>query len=233
MNGLNGSHIASITISDNGVIGVTVAQLTSDATAIGKLANANATAYQLAVTNSLPNIVGDLSGLNGNTHVASLAATSGSAKLSGGKTIAAPAFALTGSSTVLTLAEILTYSGSFSEGAGSTVSISSGDKLTLAGTTNLSGKTSGAGTLALAGGSTTIGTRRVDFGLELERLGQRDERHARREPDLYGDVQRRRRNDAESVGRQPDADRNGFVRRGRRRAARARSAPRERPRSRA
>ena len=42
LDGLNGSHIASITISDNNAIGVTVAQLTSDATAIGKLANANA-----------------------------------------------------------------------------------------------------------------------------------------------------------------------------------------------
>ena len=40
LNGLNGSNIASITISDNGAIGVSVAQLTSDTAAIGKLANA-------------------------------------------------------------------------------------------------------------------------------------------------------------------------------------------------
>ena len=41
LNSLNESQINSITISDNGVIGVTVAQLTSDSAAIGKLANAN------------------------------------------------------------------------------------------------------------------------------------------------------------------------------------------------
>jgi hypothetical protein len=133
-----------------------VAQLTSDATAISKLANANAKPYQLAITDSLPNIVGDLSALDANSHVASLTATSGSATLKGGATIAAPAFALTGSATALTLAEILTYSGSFSEGAGSTVSISSGDTLTLSGTTSLSGKVIGKGTLALAGGATTL-----------------------------------------------------------------------------
>ena len=43
LNGLDGSNIASIAISDNGAIGVSVAELTSDATAIGKLANANTT----------------------------------------------------------------------------------------------------------------------------------------------------------------------------------------------
>ena len=41
LNGLDGSNIASITISDNGAIGASVAELTSDAAAIGKLANAN------------------------------------------------------------------------------------------------------------------------------------------------------------------------------------------------
>ena len=39
LNSLDGSNIASITISDNGAIGVSVAQLTSDATAISKLAD--------------------------------------------------------------------------------------------------------------------------------------------------------------------------------------------------
>ncbi len=156
LNQLTDSNITSINISDNAAVGVDVAELTSDAPQIGKLANANALPYQLAVTDSLPDIVGDLSGLDGNTHVASLTATSGSAKLSGGAVIDAPAFALTGSSTVLTLAEILTYSGSFSEGAGSTVSISTGDTLTLTGGSTLGGSVTGAGKLALAGGSTSI-----------------------------------------------------------------------------
>src|SRR5208337_4400065 len=148
LNQLSDANINSITISDNGPIGVDVAQLTSDASEIGKLQNANATPYQLAVTDSLPDIVGDLSGLNGNSHVDSLTATSGAATLSSGATIAAPAFTLTGSSTTLTLAEILTYSGSFTEGAGSTVSISSGDSLTLTGTDAFSSATiSGSGAL--------------------------------------------------------------------------------------
>ena len=62
----------------------TVAQLTSDSAAIGKLANANETPYQLAITDSLPNIVSDLSALNGDFDVVSLTATSGSATLSDG-----------------------------------------------------------------------------------------------------------------------------------------------------
>ncbi len=154
------------------MIGLDVAQLTSDSEAIGKLADANGKPYQLAVTDSLPNIVGDLSALNGDSHVASLDATSGAATLSSGATVAAPAFTLIGSTTALTLAEILSYSGSFSEGAGSTVSISSGDTLTLTGTdafdangtTTVAGLTIGGattfsdgGTLTESGGSTTLG----------------------------------------------------------------------------
>ena len=104
----------------------------------------------------MPTIIGDLSGLNGNTHVASLIATSGTATLSSG-TIAAGALTLTGASIALTLAESLTYAKTFTEGAGSTVSISTGDTLTLKGTTSLSGKVIGAGTLTLGGGSATIG----------------------------------------------------------------------------
>ena len=156
LNSLNDSKINSITISDNGAIGVDVAQLTSDATTIGKLKNANAKPHQLAITDSLPDIVGDLSGLNGNSHISSLTGTSGAATLSSGATIAAPTFTLTGSTTALTLAEILTYSGSFSADAGSTVSISSGDSLTLTGTDAFSSATiSGSGALD-ANGTTTV-----------------------------------------------------------------------------
>ena len=71
LNGLNGSHIASITISDNGAIGVSVAQLTSDAAAISKLANANATPYELAVTDTAADITAGLNGLNG-AYIASI-----------------------------------------------------------------------------------------------------------------------------------------------------------------
>ena len=62
---LEGLNLASITISDNGAIGVMVAQLTSDATAIGKLKNANATSATLAVTDNAADITAGLDGLNG------------------------------------------------------------------------------------------------------------------------------------------------------------------------
>jgi hypothetical protein len=158
LNSLNGSNINSISISDNNPVGVDVAQLSSDATAIGKLGNANGNPYQLAVTDSLPNIVGDLSALNGNSHVASLDATSGAATMSSGATVAAPAFTLTGSTTALTLSEILSYSGTFSADAGVTVSISKGDSLTLTGTDAFSSATTdGAGTLDANGTTTATG----------------------------------------------------------------------------
>jgi hypothetical protein len=156
LNALNDANIDTITISDDGVVGATVAQLTSDAPAIGKLANAGGGAYQLAITDSLPNIVGELSALSSDSHVVSLTATSGKATLSGGVGVNAPAFALSGSSIVLTVAETISYSGALSEGAGSTISISSADELSLTGTAILGGTTSGAGTLDLAGGSATI-----------------------------------------------------------------------------
>ena len=76
--------------------GATVAQFSSDATAIGKLVNANGMPYQLAITDSLADIVGDLSALNGDSHVVSITATSGSATLSGGVGVNAPAFSADG-----------------------------------------------------------------------------------------------------------------------------------------
>jgi Phosphoesterase family len=153
---LSDPKINTITISDNGSIGVSVAQLTSDAAAIGKLQNANKAAYQLKISDSASAVIGDLNALNRNAHVVSITAISGTTTLQGGAVVSAPAFGLTGSTTVLTLAENLTYSGSFTEGAGSTLSIASGDTLTLKGKSSLVGTVNGAGALALAGGITTI-----------------------------------------------------------------------------
>src|SRR5262249_50439848 len=47
---LNDAKIDLVRITNNATVGVTSAQLTSDATAIGKLVNANGKAYQLAVS---------------------------------------------------------------------------------------------------------------------------------------------------------------------------------------
>ncbi|RBP11158.1 hypothetical protein DFR50_11744, partial [Roseiarcus fermentans] len=150
------ANAKTITVSDNLAVTVTDAQITNAAAALAKLVNANATPYTLAVKDTLTAIVGDLTALDANTHVVSLTGTSGAATLSAGA-IAAQSLSLSGATTALTLAEILAYGGSFSEAAGSTVSIAAGDTLTLTGKTTISGGVSGAGTLALAGGATTIG----------------------------------------------------------------------------
>ncbi len=66
LDNLNGANIASITISDSNPITVDVAQLTSDATAIGKLVDANsAVPVSLRVEDSAQNVSGDLDNLNG------------------------------------------------------------------------------------------------------------------------------------------------------------------------
>jgi hypothetical protein len=80
----------------------------------------------------------------------------GTTTLKSGATASVADFSESGVGTMLTLAEILSYAGHFSEGAGSRLSIKTGDKLTLTGTLNLAGTVSGAGRLALARGSTTI-----------------------------------------------------------------------------
>ena len=156
LNALNDANINAISISDNGAVVATVAQLSSDATAIGKLANASGTPYQLAIQDTAANVVGDLSTLNADSHVASITVTSGSATLSGGVGVNASTFSGTGSGTSLTIGEALAYAGAFNQGAGSTTAITAGHSLSLTGTASLTGTTSGAGTLAIGSGSTTI-----------------------------------------------------------------------------
>ncbi len=109
-----------------------------------------------AISDAAAKVVAGLSTLNADSHVASITVTSGSATLSGGVGVNAPSFSETGSGTSLTIGEALAYAGNFSQGAGSTTAITTGDSLSLTGTASLSGTTSGAGTLALAGGTATI-----------------------------------------------------------------------------
>jgi hypothetical protein len=121
-----------------------------------------------AISDTLPNIIANLGALDRDTHISSLEATGGAATLSGGVTIDPPVFTLD-KGTTLTVSENLTYPGSFTEYAGATVSVSKGDSFTLSGTASLSGKVSGKGTLALAGGSATIsGTTFSDGGVLIE-----------------------------------------------------------------
>jgi autotransporter-associated beta strand protein len=58
---LHDSHIDAIIVSDNGNVGVSVAQLTTQTTAIGKLQNANLSPVLLAVTDTTADILAGLS----------------------------------------------------------------------------------------------------------------------------------------------------------------------------
>ena len=83
LNSLGDANIQSITISDNATVGASVAQLTSDATAIGKLANANATPYQLAITDTAGHVAAGLATLETDVaHIASITATGGPVSVS-------------------------------------------------------------------------------------------------------------------------------------------------------
>ena len=110
----------------------------------------------VAISDTLPNIVANLAAFNLDPHINSLTGTSGSATLTGGVAIVAPAFSLTGVGTTLTVAENLAYSGALTIGAGAKASVSTGDTLTLTGTDALNGSVLGAGTLAIAGGAAAI-----------------------------------------------------------------------------
>jgi hypothetical protein len=77
LNQLDDPNIGSITISDSSPITLAVAQLTSDSTAISKLQNANATPYQLDVTDTAANVAGDVDTLNADANVTSITLTDG------------------------------------------------------------------------------------------------------------------------------------------------------------
>ncbi len=142
-------NITSITASNGPVV-------VSAATFVTYQSTLNEIVGGFEVSDRAANVVAKLSTLNADSHVASITATSGSATLTGGVSVNAPSLSETGSGTSLTVAEALGYAGAFSQGAGSTLSISSADTLSLTGTASLSGTTSGLGALALAGGSDSI-----------------------------------------------------------------------------
>ena len=107
------------------------------------------------VSDGAGTLLGVLPALNADPHVDAITAEIGDGTLIGGVGVNAPSFSELGWGTTLTVSEALVYGGAFTQGLGSTLSISSGDQLSLTGTANLSGTTSGLGTLAL-GGSATI-----------------------------------------------------------------------------
>ena len=82
--------------------------------------------------------------------------STGSTAINAGANLTETNLTLTGSGAAATLNENLIYGGAFLQQFGTTLSISSGDKLTLTGTSTLDGLIAGAGTLCLGGGRTTI-----------------------------------------------------------------------------
>ena len=265
---LNDPNISTITISDNGQISASVAQLTTDATAIGDLQNANASPVLLAINDTagavqtglstlvqdtgeigsitIPrpmtrssfrrphswpisrrstrsrggstsrmtaaNLVADLSTLNADSGVDAITADIGDATLSGGVGVNAPNFSESGWGTSLTVSEALAYAGAFSQGSGSTLSISSGDTLSLTGTASLSGTTSGAGTLALAGGSATIDSGATISVSNWSISGAGTDVTLDENLELRGVVQRRRGRHVRAVGRPSPVERRRHVR---------------------
>jgi fibronectin-binding autotransporter adhesin len=105
---------------------------------------------------------GDTLTLNGVATIAdkisgtgSLAFTGGSQTLNGGTTLAGSGWTISGSDAVKLDASV-SYGGPFSAGAGTTLTIASGDTLTLTGASTFAGSTAGAGTLELSFGAETF-----------------------------------------------------------------------------
>jgi hypothetical protein len=63
------THVTLITVTDSAAITLSIAQITSDATALAELANANSTPYTLSVHDTAANISGNFDALNNNSHV--------------------------------------------------------------------------------------------------------------------------------------------------------------------
>jgi len=119
------------------------------------------------ISDTAANVVAGLSTLNADSHVAAITVTSGSATLSDGVGVNAPAFTLTGSSTTLTLDENLSYAGSFSEGAGDTFVLSGGNLL-LTGADTFSGGTVSGSKLLETEGTTTVSGLTIGGTVEWE-----------------------------------------------------------------
>ena len=78
LNHFDDPNIDAITISDDGQVGASVLQLTSDATAIGKLQNVNSSPVLLAISDSAGNIEAGLSTLVADIgEIGSIAASGG------------------------------------------------------------------------------------------------------------------------------------------------------------
>ena len=141
-------HIGSITATGRAV-DVDAATFAADQGALDKVAGG------FDVSDSLPNLVSHMALFNADPHILELFGTSGVATISGGVPVNAPKIAISGAGTALTVAENLTLNN-LALGAGATVSVATGDLLTLSGAATLAGKVIGAGGLSASGGVLTV-----------------------------------------------------------------------------
>ena len=133
-----------------------------------------------------------LPALNADPHVDAITAEIGDATLSGNVGVNAPSFSESGWGTTLTVSEAFIYGGAFTQGLGSTLSISSGDQLSLTGTANLSGTTSGARDAGSSRGERDHRQGRDNIRSQLVDLRRKHGRDAQRASQLPGLVQRGR-----------------------------------------
>ena len=68
-----GLIVGNIVVSDNGAIPISVAGIAANAGTLARIADANATPYRLAITDTAANALGNIAALTANTHVASIA----------------------------------------------------------------------------------------------------------------------------------------------------------------
>ncbi len=64
---------ASITITDNNPLTLTVGQISADATALSLTANANGSAYTVAIADTAAHVAADIDALNANSHITTIA----------------------------------------------------------------------------------------------------------------------------------------------------------------
>jgi hypothetical protein len=82
LNALNAqTKISTITDSNNAAISVSVAEITSDATALSKIVNANGSAYALTVSDTAADVAGGAAAINGNSHVTTVSISDSAANV--------------------------------------------------------------------------------------------------------------------------------------------------------
>jgi hypothetical protein len=166
---LSDPNIDAITISDNAEVSPDVQQLTTDATAIGKLHNANLSPALLAISDTATDVEAGLSTLVADTgEISSITA-------SNGPVVVTAATFLADQTTLdkivggvdATLDGNLTYGGSFSGGAGDTF-VLSGGSLLLNGADTFSGGTVDGSALLETQGTTTVSGLTIGGTVEWE-----------------------------------------------------------------